>query len=90
MHDCSKEPHINLILAIIYQGFHDYAKMKCGKKVHCCESDPDDIIKNISVYNPELIQNIKKKCDSILKEAKYDWRTYKKITCIDKKEDEYD
>ena len=90
MHDCSKEPYINLILAIIYQSFHDYAKMKCGKKVSCFESDPDNIITNISVYNPELIQNIKKKCDSILKEAKYDWRTYKKITCIDKKEDEYD
>lgn len=70
MHDCSKEPYINLILAIIYQGFQDYAKMKRGKKVHCCESDPDNIITNISVYNPKLIHN---------------WRTYKKITCIDKK-----
>ena len=59
--DNPKREDINLILAIIYQGFHDYAKMKCGKKVSCFESDPDNIITNISVYNPELIQNIKKK-----------------------------
>ena len=89
MHNYSKESYNNLLLAIIYQGLYDYTKMKCGKKVQCIEKNPDDIIKNISIYKPELIQNIKK-CDSILKEAKYDWRTYKKITCFDKKEDEYD
>lgn len=87
MHDYSKESHNNLLLAIIYQGFYDYAKMKCGKNVQCIEKDPDDIIKNISIYNPGFVQGIKKKCDSILKESNYDWKIYKKLTQICIEED---